>query len=248
MGVRQCLPSSRRVCQETRGVTVSIQEKTTTPTRWSSSTYAPKETPQTQDLHDPDGTSPGLSQHCPASVFSSQTIHLQFGGGTRPSQQTESGPMAIKGPCPRLDEHLVHHERDETPNAHQRSDQRVSQQCQQQFQGPTARTAVVTGHGVACRVDVPDRPGSRTEQCRHRHGSSYQRHPIQCDVRDAQIYQRGLSRGHFQDQGVLCGIERHHEYQTSCDLREPVLATSDARSAQHDHGETDVRTRLCQDL
>ena len=45
-----------------------------------------KKPPKTKDLHDPDGTGPGLSQHCPASVFSSQTIDLQFVGGTRPSQ------------------------------------------------------------------------------------------------------------------------------------------------------------------
>ena len=87
MGVRQCLPSSRRVCQETGCPAFPTQESgQTTPTRRSSSTHAQEETPQTKDLHDPDGTGPGLSQHCPASVFSSQTIDLQFVGGTRPSQ------------------------------------------------------------------------------------------------------------------------------------------------------------------
>ena len=32
--------------------------------------------PPNQNLPDPDGTGTGLSQHCPASVFSSQTIDL----------------------------------------------------------------------------------------------------------------------------------------------------------------------------
>ena len=109
--VRQCLPSSGRVCQETGCPTFPTQENgQTTPTRGSSSTHAQEETPQTKDLHDPDGTGPGLSQHCPASVFSSQTIDLQFVGGTRPSQQTEGGPVAIKGPCTLWDAPLVHHE------------------------------------------------------------------------------------------------------------------------------------------
>ena len=38
------------------------------------------------------------------------TIDLQFVGGTRPSQQTESGPVAIKGPCPCSDVTTPHHE------------------------------------------------------------------------------------------------------------------------------------------
>ena len=88
------------------------KKKKTTPTRGSSSTDAQEETPQTQDLHDPDGIGPVLSQHCPASVFSSQTIDLQFFGGTRPSQQTESEPVAIKGPCPCSEGTTLHHERD----------------------------------------------------------------------------------------------------------------------------------------
>ena len=59
-----------------RGALLSPPKKKTTPTRRSSSTHAQEETPQTKDLHDPDGTGTGLSQHCPASVFSSQTIDL----------------------------------------------------------------------------------------------------------------------------------------------------------------------------
>ena len=66
--------------------------------RQSSSAHAQEETRQTKNLPDPDGTGTGLSQHCAASVFSSQTIDLLFLGGTSPSQQTESGPVAIKGP------------------------------------------------------------------------------------------------------------------------------------------------------
>ena len=72
--------------------------KQTTPKRQSSSTGAQEETRQTKNLPDPDGTGRGLSQHCAASVFSPQTIELLFLGGTSPSQQTESGPVAIKGP------------------------------------------------------------------------------------------------------------------------------------------------------
>ena len=73
--------------------------KETTPTHGSSSAHAQEETRQTQDLPDPVGIGSGLPQHCPLSVFSSQTIDLPFVDGTRPSQQTEGGPVAIKGPC-----------------------------------------------------------------------------------------------------------------------------------------------------
>ena len=72
--------------------------------------------------------------------------------------------------------------------------------------------------GEACLVDVPDRPGSSTEQCRHRHGSSYQSRDLQRDVLDVQIYPGGVSTGQFPDQGVYGGIGRYHECQTSCDL------------------------------
>ena len=83
--------------------------KETTPTRQSSSAHAQEETRQTKNLPDPDGTGTGLSQHCPASVFSSQTIDLLFLGGTGPSQQTKSGPVAIKGAHTPSEDHL-HHE------------------------------------------------------------------------------------------------------------------------------------------
>ena len=62
-----------------------------------------------KNLPDPDGTGTGLSQHCPASVFSSQTIDLLFLGGKGPSKQTESGPVAIKGAHTPSEDHL-HHE------------------------------------------------------------------------------------------------------------------------------------------
>ena len=74
--------------------------KETTPTRQSSSAHVKEETRETKDLPDPDGIGAGLSQHFPASVFSSQTID---------SQQTESGPVAIKGPHAPSDEHPPHH-------------------------------------------------------------------------------------------------------------------------------------------
>ena len=47
-------------------------------------------------------------------VFSSQTVDLPFVGGTCPTQQqTESGPLAIKGHPPSLDGHpRQHHEQD----------------------------------------------------------------------------------------------------------------------------------------
>ena len=84
----------------------------TTPTRQSSSAHAKEQTRQTKNLPDPDGTGAGLSQHCAAIVFSFQTIDLQFLSGTGPSQQTESGPVAIKGPHAPSDEHppSPHHE------------------------------------------------------------------------------------------------------------------------------------------
>ena len=75
-----------------------VCQKETTPPRQSSSTHAKEEIRPTKNLPDPDGTGAGLSQHCSASVFSSQIIDLQFLSGTCPSQQTESGPVAIKGP------------------------------------------------------------------------------------------------------------------------------------------------------
>ena len=114
-------------------------------------------------MPDPDGTGMGLSQHCAASVFSSQTIDLQFVSGTGPSQQTESGPVAIKKDHAPSDEH-PHYKRHPTLNAHQRSDRQVSQKCQQQFQGATARTSHLTRRSLVCHVDVLDRTGSRTEQ------------------------------------------------------------------------------------
>ena len=46
---------------------------------------------------DPEGTGTGLSRHCSASVFSSQTIDLQVVGESLPCQQTQSGPVAITG-------------------------------------------------------------------------------------------------------------------------------------------------------
>ena len=92
----------------------------------------------------------GLSQDCRESVFSFQTIDLPFLGGTGPSQQTESGPVAIKKDHAPSDEHL-HHEQHPTLDAHQRSDRRVSQKCQQQFQGTTARTTILYG----ARVGMP---------------------------------------------------------------------------------------------
>ena len=49
-------------------------------------------------LPDPDGIGAGLSQHCAASVFSSQTINLQFVDGTGPSQRTESVQWLKKDP------------------------------------------------------------------------------------------------------------------------------------------------------
>ena len=79
--------------------------KETTPTRQSSSAHAQEETRQTKNLPDPDGTGKGFFQDCVASVFSSQTIDLLFLGGTGPSQQTESDPVAIKGPHTPSDEH-----------------------------------------------------------------------------------------------------------------------------------------------
>ena len=71
-----------------------------------------EETRQTKNVPEPDGTGTGLSQHCAASVFSSQTIDLLFLSGTGPSQQTESDPVAIKGPHAPSDEHPSppHHE------------------------------------------------------------------------------------------------------------------------------------------
>ena len=98
MGIRQCLSSSRRVFSE-KGSLGPRQEKETTSTSWSSPpNEEEEETGPTKDLSDPDGIGASLSQHCAASVFSSQTIDLQFSGGTSPSQQTESGPGLEKDP------------------------------------------------------------------------------------------------------------------------------------------------------
>ena len=57
-----------------------------------------KKTQKTKNLLDPEGTGTGLSRHCSASVFSSQTIDLQVVGESLPYQQTQSGPVTIKGP------------------------------------------------------------------------------------------------------------------------------------------------------
>ena len=45
-----------------------------------------------------------------------------------------------------------------------------------------------------------------------------------------------VSTGQLQDLGVHCGIGRNHEFETACDVWQPVLETSNARSAQHNHG------------
>ena len=134
-------------------------------------------------MPDPDGIGSSLSQHCAASVFSSQTFDLPFLSGTGPSQQTESGPVAIKKDHAPSDEH-PRHEQHPTLNAHQRSDRLVSQKSQQQFQDTTVRTSLLAGRSMVCHVDVPNCTGSRTEQWRDRHGSSYHCHSIYHDVLD----------------------------------------------------------------
>ena len=117
-----------------------------------------KKTPakKQKNLLSPVGTGAGLSQHCPASVFSSQTVDLPFVGGTCPTQQTESGPVAIKGPPPSPDGHPPpqHHERETAHHVDQRPHQRVSQQHQQQLQGAFARTHDVGRGSMACFVVV----------------------------------------------------------------------------------------------
>ena len=109
-----------------------------------------------------------------------QYSDLQFLSGTGPSQQTESDPVAIKKEHAPSDVHppSPHHEQHPTLNAHQRSDRRVSQKFQQQFEDATARTSHLTGRSMVCHVDVPDCTRSRTEQWRNRHESSYHCHSI----------------------------------------------------------------------
>ena len=88
MGVRQCLSSGRRK---------SLAKKTM-PMHKSLTAAAKEKTQKTKNLLDPEGTGTGLSWHCSASVFSSQTIDLQVFGESLPCQQTQSGPVTIKGP------------------------------------------------------------------------------------------------------------------------------------------------------
>ena len=68
------------------------------PMHKSSTADAKEKTQKTKNLLDPEGTGTGLSRHCSASVFSSQTIDLQVVGESLPCQQTQSGPVTIKGP------------------------------------------------------------------------------------------------------------------------------------------------------
>ena len=56
--------------------------------------------------------------------------------------------------------------------------------------------------------------------------------------------QRGVSTGHFQDQGVPCEIGRYHEFETTCHVWQPVLETSDARSAKQKYAANHVRTKV----
>ena len=79
---------------------------------------------------------------------------------------------------------------------------------------------------------------------RDRDGSSYNCHLFQHDVLDSKIYHRGVSTGQFQDQGVLSEIGRDKEFETTCHVWQPVLETSDARSAQQKHAATHVRTKV----
>ena len=89
--------------------------------------------------------------------------------------------------------------------------------------------------------DVPYCTGSRTEQWRHRDGSSYHCHSIDHDVLDSKVHHRVVST--FQDQGVPFEIGRDYECQITCHVGQPVLETSDARSAQQKHAATHVRTK-----
>ena len=53
-----------------------------------------------------------------------------------------------------------------------------------------------------------------------------------------------LTTGQFQEQGVPREIGRDYECQTTCHVGQPVLKTSDARSAQQKHAATHVRTKV----
>ena len=88
MGVRQCLSPGRRK---------SLAKKTM-PMHKSLTAAAKEKTQKTKNLLDPEGTGTGLSRHSSTSVFSSQTIDLQVVGESLPCQQTQSGPVTIKGP------------------------------------------------------------------------------------------------------------------------------------------------------
>ena len=96
------MPIIRRKSMPVNGSLGSGEKEETTSTRHASSTHAQEEdTPQkTKNLVDPVGIGTGVFQHCPPSVFSSQTVELPFVGGTCPPQQTESGSVAIKGHPP----------------------------------------------------------------------------------------------------------------------------------------------------
>ena len=96
------MPIIRRKSMPVNGSLGSGEKEETTSTRHASSTHAQEEdTPKkTKNLVDPVGIGTGVFQHCPPSMFSSQTVELPFVGGTCPPQQTESGSVAIKGHPP----------------------------------------------------------------------------------------------------------------------------------------------------
>ena len=231
MGVRQCLSSGRR----------KSPAKKTMPMHKSATADAKEKTQKTKNPLDPEGTGTGLSRHCSASVFSSQTIDLQVVGESLPCYQTQSGPVAITGlwTLRRSSSSWV------TSNDWHRS-------AIQPTSFPKMPTTVSR---YDCLNVSPCRAINGMPRCC----------PWPCPMKDRAVVWspvilipkwsdwvcvwafekcvRDLSTDRIQAKRICCGVRGCDECGSLCDLWPHVLATGDASGTQQSHDHTNQRTR-----
>ena len=231
MGVRQCLSSGRR----------KSPAKKTMPMHKSATADAKEKTQKTKNPLGPEGTGTGLSRHCSARVFSSQTIDLQVVGESLPCQQTQSGSVAITGlwTLRRSSSSWV------TSNDWHRS-------AIQPTSFPKMPTTVSR---YDCLNVSPCRAINGMPRCC----------PWPCPMKDRAVVWspvilipkwsdwvcvwafekcvRDLSTDRILAKRICCGVRGCDECGSLCDLWPHVLATGDASGTQQSHDQTNQRTR-----